>query len=123
MNGSQIAEAANVPKPFLAKILLQLKKAGLVLARKGPGGGYALARKPENITLQQISLVMDQGFPGSRQCILGLERCMDQHPCPLHHRWRDFRQDVETKLKSLNIKEFAHLIEEKQAHLRLPEAR
>ena len=54
-----IAERTGLPKPYLEQILLALKGAGLVRSKRGVGGGYILARAPEEITLGQIVSAVD----------------------------------------------------------------
>lgn len=54
-----ISARQNVPLKYLQQILLDLKQAGFVISRKGPGGGYSLARTPEEITLGQVLVAMD----------------------------------------------------------------
>ena len=54
-----IADRQNVPLKYLQQILLDLKLAGCLTSRKGPGGGYSLARPPEEITLGQVLTAMD----------------------------------------------------------------
>jgi Rrf2 family protein len=49
-----IAERQHVPQRFLVQILLQLKSAGLVTSTRGAGGGYHLARPPEEVTLADV---------------------------------------------------------------------
>jgi Rrf2 family protein len=46
-----IAEANSIPKKFLDTILGDLRNAGFVQAKKGPGGGYKLARAPSAIQI------------------------------------------------------------------------
>ncbi len=55
----EIAEANNVPKKFLDAILGDLRNAGLVYSKKGPGGGYMLARAPSDIKVGYIIRVLD----------------------------------------------------------------
>ncbi len=50
----EIAERTDLPQPYLEQILLAVKGAGLVRSKRGVGGGYVLARPPEEITLAQI---------------------------------------------------------------------
>jgi len=50
----EIAERTNLPQPYLEQILLAVKGAGLVRSKRGVGGGYVLARLPEEITLADI---------------------------------------------------------------------
>lgn len=54
-----IAERTGLPQPYLEQILLALKGAGLVRSKRGVGGGYVLAREPEEIDLAQIVSAVD----------------------------------------------------------------
>jgi Rrf2 family protein len=54
-----ITEANQIPKKFLEAILSDLKKAAILQSKKGKGGGYFLARRPEEIHVGQIVRVLD----------------------------------------------------------------
>ena len=54
-----IAERTALPQPYLEQILLALKGAGLVRSKRGVGGGYVLAREPEEIVLSDIVSAVD----------------------------------------------------------------
>src|ERR1700704_1562720 len=54
VKGERLAEAQDIPLQFLEHILLELKHAGIVRARRGAKGGYWLARKPEDITIADV---------------------------------------------------------------------
>ena len=56
---SEIAAASNIPKKFLDAILGELRNAGIVHSRKGPGGGYMLARAPSEIKIGWVIRVID----------------------------------------------------------------
>lgn len=58
----EIAERTNLPQPYLEQILLAVKGAGLVRSKRGVGGGYVLARPPEEITLAQILAAVEGPF-------------------------------------------------------------
>jgi Rrf2 family protein len=51
---ADIARTANIPKKFLEAILLTLKKQGILASRKGPGGGYSLAKSPATLTIGSV---------------------------------------------------------------------
>ncbi len=55
----EIAERTNLPQPYLEQILLAVKGAGLVRSKRGVGGGYVLARPPDEISLAQILAAVD----------------------------------------------------------------
>lgn len=68
-----LAEKNGIPKKFLELILLDLKNAGILTSRRGVGGGYLLARRPDSIRAVEIIEVFEgpmtavQGrTPGSR---------------------------------------------------------
>jgi Rrf2 family protein len=54
VKGESLAEAQDIPLQFLEHILLELKHAGIVRARRGAKGGYWLARPPEEITIADV---------------------------------------------------------------------
>ncbi|NJM57764.1 MAG: Rrf2 family transcriptional regulator [Synechococcales cyanobacterium RU_4_20] len=49
-----IAKRQNLPAPYLEKLLIELRRAGIVNSVRGPSGGYCLAREPKQISLGQI---------------------------------------------------------------------
>lgn len=56
---SEVAAKEGIPKKFLENILLQLKNKGLLSSRKGKGGGYLLAREPNQITFGDVIRVFE----------------------------------------------------------------
>jgi len=50
----ELADRNGIPKKFLELILLELKNAGIVQSRRGVGGGYILARRPETVRSTEI---------------------------------------------------------------------
>jgi Rrf2 family protein len=49
-----ISERQAIPARYLEQIFQRLRRAGLILSKRGPGGGYTLARAPEEISLREI---------------------------------------------------------------------
>ena len=54
-----IASQENIPRKFLEQILSALKINGLVIGKRGPSGGYHLARAPEKISFADILRCID----------------------------------------------------------------
>jgi Rrf2 family protein len=54
-----IAESQGIPKKFLEQILLDLKRQGLVVSRRGKAGGYALLRPADTISFGQVLRIID----------------------------------------------------------------
>jgi Rrf2 family protein len=83
----EIAKAHNIPKKFLDAILGDLRKAGLVISRKGPGGGYALARRPREIQVGTVIRVLDGPLApiacASRTAFQPCGDCKDAKACAI----------------------------------------
>ncbi len=56
---ADIAEQEGIPRKFLELILAELRQHGFLHSRKGRGGGYLLAKKPEEITIAAVLRVLD----------------------------------------------------------------
>jgi Rrf2 family protein len=93
-----IAKKTQIPKPYLAKIINQLAREGLVSAKRGYRGGIFLARPPAEISLLQVvEAIEGKGWIG--ECMLGLDDCHAQHVCPTHDIWRRIREEVADALR------------------------
>jgi len=81
-----IAEQEEIPAHFLAKILQQLARKGLLRSSKGPTGGFALRVEASEIRLLDIVEALD-GLAPYQQCASGLSECSDDMPCSMHDSW------------------------------------
>ena len=81
-----IAEQEDIPAHFLAKILQQLARKGLLRSSKGPTGGFALRVDASEIRLLDIVEALD-GLAPYQQCASGLSECSDDMPCSMHDSW------------------------------------
>ena len=115
--GREIARAENLPAPVLGKVLQELVRKGLLDSRRGPGGGFRLARRPGLITLRDVVAAID-GLDHFLECAVGLERCADDAPCPLHDTWKGLRAQVMNYLETTTLDEMAHAVARKKELLR-----
>lgn len=110
-----IAEAEGVPPQFLSKILYDLRKKGLVDSKKGPGGGYFLARDPATILLTEVVTAVDGVIDPGRICVLGLDECSEDNSCALHDLWARFRDRFAGAIASLSLADLARMRTRKRA--------
>ncbi|MDQ6838011.1 MAG: Rrf2 family transcriptional regulator [Actinomycetota bacterium] len=99
-----IAERTGLPQPYLEQILLALKGAGLVRSKRGVGGGYVLARPPDQISLGQIVSAVegpivagDFGEPHQNGA------CDHEGQCVLLAVWADAGETMRRHLDSLSL--------------------
>jgi Rrf2 family cysteine metabolism transcriptional repressor len=91
----EIARRQTIPKKFLANLLVQLKRGRFVQSKKGPEGGYYLARSARQINIGEVVRFLD-GPIGPIQCVsrtLG-EKCEIGGRCGFFPVWKRVRDAV-----------------------------
>ena len=66
MSGKEIAQRNKISHAYLEQLLVKLRRKGLLKSVRGPGGGYVLAREPEDITAGEILRALEGPFTLSR---------------------------------------------------------
>ncbi|PKB15825.1 Rrf2 family transcriptional regulator [Flavobacterium sp. 5] len=102
-----IAKKIDSPEAFTAKILQILSKDNIINSIKGVGGGFEIPREiMKDIKLAQIvnALEGDRVFTG---CGLGLAHCSEDHPCPMHEKFKSIRNELAYMLENTNLEELA----------------
>ena len=100
LTASQIAEIRQLPKPFVAKLLTALARAGLVEGSPGPNGGYRLKRHPDTVALLEITRCFERDTR-LLACPFGPDFCgTGDDKCPLHDQVVELHGQVEAFLAS-----------------------
>jgi FeS assembly SUF system regulator len=87
LSAAELARASHLPEPTVAKVLKLLAQDNLVLSTRGAGGGYALSREPNDISLAEIIMAVD-GPIALTSCVEGGdESCEFSAACPSKDRW------------------------------------
>src|ERR1700736_6204326 len=81
-----IAQEEEIPAPFLAKILQEMARKGVLRSVKGPSGGFCLKKKASEIRLLDIVAAID-GLSQYSRCAEGFGECSAKTACPLHDNW------------------------------------
>jgi Rrf2 family protein len=95
---AEMAEQEHIPKKFLEQILLALKAQGLVASKKGPRGGYMLARPPEMVTMGEVIRLIDGPLAplpcASETAYRRCDECIDDRYCETRLVMRDVRNEI-----------------------------
>lgn len=113
-----IAEPINVPQAYIAKLLQDLARENIISSTRGPKGGFYLDDKNRSQTIMNIINVIDSEKKLTA-CMLSLEACNKDKPCPLHHVLSPSRDKILSNLKSLTIKDLLADVELGKAFLPL----
>lgn len=79
-----IVEGRGLPRSFVAKLLQRLAQEGIIVSRRGPRGGHALARPAGKISLAEVVAAVEPSDPRRRRCLLELRGCGGGSPCAIH---------------------------------------
>ena len=101
-----IAKAADIPGPYLAKIVQVLSRKGLVNTQRGVGGGVVLAKAAQEITMHEVCVALDDPVVRER-CMLGTAECSDERACPCHHFWVRHRAEYQDFLRKTTVADIA----------------
>jgi Rrf2 family protein len=96
--------SVGVSRPFLRKILQKLHKAGLLQSVKGKGGGFALARGPETITLNDLISVL-QGPLKLNDCLFSKKLCRNHGACLLRHKLAAIETRMLAEIEGITIRD------------------
>lgn len=98
-----IAEETGVPKGYLAKVMQEVARAGLVSSQRGLGGGFSLTRSPDQITVLDVVNAVDP--------IKRITRCPVGNPdhepdlCPLHRKLDEAASVIEDSFRACTLAE------------------
>ena len=85
---AEISQRQDIPLPFLEQIMFILKKAGFVQSKTGKGGGFLLAKQPEEITMGEIIRLIERPIEPIACGVLGRSSgCADEEHCAFREVW------------------------------------
>lgn len=100
---ADIAGRQQISLSYLEQLFARLRRKGLVKSARGPGGGYRLARAPEETSIADIVRAVDEPMRATRctspgkGCMLKGERCLT------HDLWEDLGVRIEDYLASISL--------------------
>jgi Rrf2 family protein len=93
-----ISQECRVPFPFLAQIMLKLKRAQLVSSLRGSKGGYFLSRAPQEIKVKEILEALG-GETILVECLSLKSRCPSLEECLTRPFWMNLKLSLEKLLE------------------------
>lgn len=107
---TEIATRNNIPKKFLDTILLELRNAGILRSKKGPGGGYSLSRPASEIKIGQVVRTLDGPLApircASRTAYEVCDDCDDPETCEVRRSMTTVRDAIADILDTMTLEDF-----------------
>lgn len=103
---ASIAQAQEIPLAYLEQIFAKLKKAGLVLSVRGPGGGYKLAQPAAQTMVSDIVIAAEEMIEMTRCHKEGTGGCMSKKSmCLTHDLWNGLTQQIQVYLAAISLED------------------
>lgn len=103
----EIAKAIDSPRSFTAKILQQLTgNINIISSTRGPNGGFYITEAAKKLPIRAILTAMGEDEM-LETCIMGLTKCSEKKPCPMHARYKPIKADLLHLFGSMTIQTMA----------------
>ena len=98
---TDIATRQTISLSYLEQLFSRLRRAGLVVGVRGPGGGYKLSREAERISISEIILAVDEQVDLTN--CESKSNCNNGQPCLTHDLWMGLSQTVSEYLEGISL--------------------
>ncbi|MBI9112626.1 Rrf2 family transcriptional regulator [Maridesulfovibrio ferrireducens] len=99
---SDIAQRQGLSTKYLEKLIRELKKAGFISSKRGPGGGHTLAMTPKEISVGAIVRSLE-GEAGLVECLASDNLCQRIEDCPTREVWIKASKAMYAALDEISI--------------------
>lgn len=106
---AEISERQDISLSYLEQLFAKLRKAGLVVSMRGPGGGYQLNGAPADIVIADIISAVDEHVDATR--CGGLGDCQDNKRCLTHDLWMDLSNQIRVFLSDITLADMTAKLE------------
>ena len=104
----EISNAIDSPQSFTAKILQSLSKDNkIVRSVRGPNGGFYMTEKSKKLPVRSVLEAMDEDEI-LEKCVLGLNKCSETKPCPMHAQYKSIKQQLIKLFETKTIQQLAN---------------
>ncbi|MFH1784031.1 MAG: Rrf2 family transcriptional regulator [bacterium] len=108
-----ISEHQDISEKYLGHLVPPLKAAGLVNSSRGAHGGYALAKDPKDINLEEIVSALE-GNIALVECVASPDVCSRISFCIARDIWEEVAQKIKETLKGITLQDMVRMHEEKR---------
>ena len=98
---ADIAHRQGISLSYLEQLFARLRRHRLVDSIRGPGGGYSLARDPEQISVAAIIVAINENIDAT-QCG-GEKNCVEDETCLTHYLWEKLSERIYEFLNGINL--------------------
>lgn len=99
-----IALSQQISEKYISRLIIKLRRAGMVRSLRGAKGGFRLNKKPEEITLLDVTEAME-GPIAIVDCVLEPDSCKNCSQCAVHEIWNGLNQEIRIAMNRVSLKD------------------
>lgn len=101
----EISDRQSISLSYLEQLFSKLRRQGLVTSMRGPGGGYSLSRNPNDISVSNIIMAVDENLDVTN-CGNASAGCNeDNKRCLTHNLWIDLSHRIQSFLDNISLQD------------------
>ena len=100
---ADISKRQDISLSYLEQLFSKLRKRGLVVSMRGPGGGYSLSDAPSEIAISNIILAVDENVDVTN--CGGASDCQQTKGCLTHDLWADLSGRIQSFLDDITLED------------------
>ncbi len=97
-----IAKSQQISEKYISRLVIALRKAGMIRSVRGVNGGFHIAMKPEEITLLDVIEVME-GPLSIVDCVSAPEKCGQSVNCAPREIWNKLNEDIRALMRQTTL--------------------
>ena len=105
----EIASNQEISEKYISRLIIQLRKAGLVKSVRGVNGGYTLARRPEDINVLDVLEIMEGPVAIVACTTSSGKACRRKPQCPTQRMWAEINQKIRSAFAAYTLKDLVDL--------------
>jgi len=106
VQSSEIAARQGIPEAYLEQLLTVLRRAGFIRSVRGPQGGHALIRDPDELRVSEVVVALE-GPIMPLDCLDESSQCSRSGGCAQREMWEDVQDAIQRVLDSTTIGQLA----------------
>lgn len=99
-----IAQSQQISEKYISRLIIDLRRAGMVKSVRGSKGGYELAKAPQEITLLDVVEVME-GALSIVDCVREPGQCSRNQGCATREIWRKLNAEIRDAMQKVTLQE------------------